>query len=349
MKKRRERPFPARILIVRLGAIGDVTNALVVATAIKASHPDTHIGWAVHELAAPLVHGHPDVDRAHLLPRREGLAGLKAFLREVRAERYEMVIDLQRILKSALIARLTRAKRVLGFDRKRAKELSWIWTRERIPPGRGDAHMVVQYLEFVRYLGVPVYGAVHRFPESPEAEARAAKLLAGLSGAAPIALNVGASKVRNRWPAERFGQLAHRIRTELHLPVIFTGGPGDSDLVAEAWAAMERARSGSSRSGAAAGEAPVLDLVGVTGLLELIEVLRRSYHVVTCDTGPMHLAAAVQTPVVALFGPADPSRTGPWGERNRVVRAPGVPGRMGELGVDLVYSALRESLAYAGD
>lgn len=323
--------LPERILIVRLGAIGDVVNALVVATAIKAARPSTRIGWAVHELALPLVACHPDVDSVHLWRRDGGLAGFQEFLRGVRAERYGLVIDLQRILKSALVAKLTRAGRVLGFDRARAKELSWIWTRERIPPGRQDAHMVVQYLEFVRYLGLPLHGVVHRFPESPEAEARALELLAPLD-AAPVVLNLGASKPGNRWPAERFGQLARRIAGELRLPVVLAGGPGDVALAAEAQAAC-------------GGDA--LDLVGRTDLLELAEVLRRARHVVSCDTGPMHLAAAVQTPVLALFGPANPSRTGPWGERHRVVRAPGVPGRMEELGVDLVFEALRESLAVA--
>jgi ADP-heptose:LPS heptosyltransferase len=342
----RERTFPARILIVHLGAIGDVANALVLAPALKTARPSTHVGWAAHPLAAPLVDGHPDVDRMHLWPRNAGLAGLQEFLRGVRAERYDLVIDLQRILKSALVARLTRAPRILGFDRARAKELAWIWTRERIPPGRRDAHMVVQYLEFARYLGVPVYGAVPRFPESPAAETRAAELVAGL-GAAPIVLNLGASKAQNRWPAERFGLLARRITAVLHLPVLFTGGPGDVELAAAARAALESAPSATAvRPGAP--PAPALDLVGRTDLLVLLALLRRAHHVVSCDTGPMHLAAAVQTPVVALFGPADPSRTGPWGERHRVVRAPGVPGRMSELGVDLVFGALRESLAWQG-
>jgi ADP-heptose:LPS heptosyltransferase len=318
--------LPERVLIVRLGAIGDVVNALVVATAIKAARPGTRVGWAVHELALPLVQGHPDVDVVHLWRREAGLAGLRELLHGVRAERYGLVIDLQRILKSALVAKLSRAERVLGFDRARAKELSWMWTRERIPPGRRDAHMVVQYLEFVRYLDLPFLGAVHRLPESPAAEARAAELLAPL-GTAPVVMNLGASKPPNRWPAARFGELARRVTGELRLPVVLTGGPGDTELAAAACAAAPDA----------------LDLVGATDLLELAELLRRARVVVSCDTGPMHLAAAVQTPVVALFGPASPSRTGPWGERHRVVRAPG--GRMDELGVDLVFEALHGSLS----
>ena len=126
---------PARVLIVRLGAIGDVTNALVVANALRDAHPGCFIGWAVHPLSAPLVEGHPSIDRAHVWPRGTGVAGFRALRREIVAEGYDVAIDLQRLQKSSLVARLSGAPRVLGFDRARAKELSWIWTRERIETG----------------------------------------------------------------------------------------------------------------------------------------------------------------------------------------------------------------------
>ena len=323
-------PLPERVLVVRLGAIGDVANALVVATALKSAAPGIKVGWAVHDLASPLVVGHPDVDRVHVWRRRRGADELARVLREVRGEGYGLALDLQRILKSALLARLSRAPRVLGFDRARAKELSWLWTKEHVPPGRPGAHMVVQYLEFVRYLGLPVYGAVQRFPEDPAAEAFAEQLVCAL-GRPPIVLNLGASKPENRWPARRFGELGRRILDEVGLPVVLTGGPGDAALGAEAWEAL------GDKVGAQ-------NLVGQTGLLQLLELMRRARLVVSCDTGPMHLAAAVQTPVVALFGPADPGRTGPFGEQHRVVRAPGVPGSMAEIDVGLVLSAVRESL-----
>jgi ADP-heptose:LPS heptosyltransferase len=327
-------PLPERVLLVRLGAIGDVANALIVATAIKSAVPATRVGWAVHDLAAPLVTGHPDVDRVHVWRRGGGAEAYRAVLREIRGEGYGLAVDLQRIFKSALLARLSRARRVVGFDKARAKELSWLWTKERLPAGRRTSHMVLQYLEFVRYLGLSAFGAVHRFPESPAAEAYAQALLAEL-GQAPIVLNLGASKPENRWPAERFGRLARRLLDELAFPLVLTGGPGDTPLAARVLAELGNPRG-------------LKDLVGATGLLELLEVLRRARLVVSCDTGPMHLAAAVQTPVVALFGPADPSRTGPFGEAHRVVRAPGVPGSMAEIAVDLVYSAVRETLDRQG-
>jgi len=296
--------FPARILAVRLGAIGDVANALVFAAAVKEAHPATFVGWVVHPLAAPLVEGHPCVDRVHVWRREAGLSAFRRVVRELRRERYDLAVDLQRIQKSALLARLSGAPRVLGYDRGRAKEASWLWTKERLPAGELRRPMVEHYLEFARHLGLPPSPPRHLFPADPAAERWAEARLAELGGA-PIALNVSASKPANRWAPERFGELARALAAEGAGPLCFTGGPGDR-------AAAERAR-------ALAGP-HVRDLVGATSLRELLALLARARLFVGCDTGPMHLAAAVGTPVVALFGPADEARTGPWGSGHRVVR-----------------------------
>ncbi len=300
---------PGRVLVVRLGAIGDVANALVFASALKAARPDLHLGWAVHDLAHPLVEGHPDVDRAHLWRRASGLAGFRELVAELRAERYDLVVDLQRMLKSAALARAVRAPRTLGYDRRRAKEGSWILHRERIAPRDPEAHMVEHYLEFAAHLGAPG-PAIHRLPTDLAAEQNAKRRVAELGGA-PILVQLGATKLANRWPAERFGQLAARL-TELG-PVCLSGGPGDRELADRALAVIPPG-------------AQVHDLVGATNLPEFISLARRSRVFVGCDTGPMHLAASVGLPVVALFGPANPRRTGPYGwwlpnSQHRVLRA----------------------------
>ena len=300
-------PLPDRVLIVRLGAIGDVANALVVATALKSARPGLNLGWAVHDLAAPLVHGHPDVDQAHVWRRRRGPDELASFLGGVRAEGYGLALDLQRTLKSALIARLSRAPRVVGFDRKRAKELSWLWTKERLAPREPARHMVQHYLEFAQHLGAPASVPRHLFPPDSAADEWASERVRELGGE-PVLVNLGATKPANRWMPERFGALARQIVRELGVPACFTGGPGDR-------VAADVAR-------AAAGDAPVRDLVGATSLRQLVALSRRARLHVGCDTGPMHVAAAVGTPCVALFGPADPARTGPWGPGHRIVRVP---------------------------
>ncbi len=298
--------LPARVLVVRLGAIGDVVNALVFAAALKAARPDVRLGWVVHPLAAPLVEGHPCVARVHVWRRGGGLAELARLVKELRAERYELAVDLQRIQKSALVARLSGAPRVLGYDRARAKELSWLWTKERIPPRELARHMVLHYLEFARHLGAEPAEPRHLLPVDAAADAWAESLVRELGGE-PVLVNLGATKPANRWIPERFGALASALARD-GVPVCFTGAPGDRAVAAAARAA--------------AGAARVRDLVGQTSLCQLVALTRRARLFVGCDTGPMHIAAAVGTPVVALFGPADPVRTGPWGEGHRIVRVP---------------------------
>lgn len=291
--------FPKRILVVRTGAIGDVVNALVFANAVKDARPQTRIGWVVHPLAQPLVERHPSVDRVHLWRRGGGLREARRVLAEVRGERYEVACDLQRIQKSALLARLSGAPRVLGYDRARSKELSWIWTGEHIAPGPAHEHMVEQYLAFARLLGLADARARHSLPVDARAEARAEQLVTEL-GAAPVLVNLGASKPANRWPAARFAELVRSIRAELDAPVYLTGSGADRDTQQRV---LEQVGSLSG----------VQSLVGDTTLLELLALTRRARACVSCDTGPMHMAVAVGTPTVALFGPADPRRTGPHG------------------------------------
>jgi len=316
---------------VRLGAIGDVANALVFATALKDARPDLHLGWVVHPLAAPLVEHHPCVDRVHLLRRDGGLLELARLVLELRGERYDAAVDLQRLQKSALLARLSGAPRVLGYARSEVKELSWLWTRERIELPPGAVHMVERYLAAARHLGARS-GPRHAFPPDEAAEAWAR----GWSrefGAPPVVVGLGASKPANRWPPERFGALARALAEEHDLPVCLIGGPSDRPAAAEARRA--------------AGPA-VHDFVGETSLAQLVALLRSAQLFVGCDTGPMHLAAAVGTPVVALFGPADPARTGPFGPGHVVLREPPPCAPCGRRTCNQPRHACMEDLTVAG-
>jgi len=301
------KPLPRKILIVRLGAIGDVTNALVFAAALKDQDPSVQLHWAVHPLSKPLVQGNPVVDRVHVWERGAGLGGFLRLRKELRAERFDLAVDLQRLFKSSLLARVSGAPRVLGYDKPRAKEQSWLLTTERIAPGPPAAHMVDQYLEFARHLGLDSPKLRHPLPVDPISEAWADGLLAEIGGA-PILLNVGASKPANRWPAERFGQLADALAASQDAPLCLIGGPQDADDAELAMAAFPR-------------HTGLRNLVGETSLRMLLALLRRSKLFVGCDTGPMHLAGALGCPVVALFGPADERRTGPYFDAEFVVRS----------------------------
>lgn len=165
--------------------------------------------------------------------------------------------------------------------------------------------MLDQVMEFAGALGLSSTPR-RSLPRDPAAEAFAEEVVAEL-GAAPVLVNLGASKPANRWPAERFGRLAAALGREG--PVCFVGGPDDREAADEAAGAL--------------GGAPVRDLVGRTSLPELIALLRQARLFIGCDTGPMHLAAALDVPLVALFGPADERRTGPYGwDRPESVAAP---------------------------
>src|SRR5688572_31573712 len=177
--------LPDKVLIVRLGAIGDIVNAQVVANALREARPRTRIGWVVRDLARPLLEGHPAVDRVHVWRRGSGAGGWFELVRELRAERYGLALDLQRIAKSGVLARASGAPRVLGFDRARSKELGWLWSTERIAPGRRDAHRVEWYLEFAAHLGLLRPKVLHRLPHDEEAERWAEREVAAL-GSAPV-------------------------------------------------------------------------------------------------------------------------------------------------------------------
>lgn len=283
------------LLIIKLGALGDVVNTLPLAMALKRAL-GARIYWLVAPLSYPLLKAHPAVDQAIVFDPRRGAAAAAALLRRCRRQRFDLVLDLQRILKSGLWCWALRGERKIGFDRRRCKELTWLLPFERIPAGHPHDHMVHQYLEFARYLGIsgrPVEWG-----------------LAGGGDLPPglpqwfVVLNIGATKPANRWSAESFSALARGIQARYGLRCVLTGGPEDSPTAL----AVHAATGGS-----------VCNLVGKTSLTELIGVLDRSAAVVTCDTGPMHLAVALGKKVLALFGPSDHRRTGPY--RGRVIRA----------------------------
>ena len=341
-------PLPAapRVLIVRTGAIGDVVNALVFAAALRDARPNAHIGWVAHPLVVPLLDRNPCVDTVHVWPRRSGVRGALSVVQAIRAVRYDLALDLQRLQKSALLARLSGATRVIGFDKGRCKELSHLWTGEQLPKGDPRAHMVEQYLDFARYLELAPGAPRWPLPMVELTSARQMELIGSNGAQRALVLNLGASKPANRWPAEHFATLITMLaERDFPSPVVLTGGRDDAATAA----ALPRPKNLLLR-----------DLVGATSLLELTHVLAAAALVVTGDTGPMHLAVAQSTPVLALFGPADPSRTGPFGaaeaprvavgapprSRPRILRVPPWDGihrhtaRMADITPELVFAGI---------
>lgn len=312
-----------KILIVKLSAIGDVLHTLPALCALRRHWPRARIDWVVEAAAADLLRGHPDLDRLIVSRRRawfRGLGdrgrrqaavdGMRRFVAALRRTRYDLVLDFQALLKSALVVALARGRSRVGFDRGLAHmEHSYHVLDRRIAPPSMEVHALDRNLVMIRALGVPVRRVEYRLTPGPPAERAVDRLLEGLDRRRGplVAVNPVAQWPTKLWPEERFAALADRLGARYDAQVVFTGGPGDRGVVGRIAAAMGR---------------PAHDLVGRTSLRELAALYRRARCVISTDTGPMHLAAAVGTPTVALFGPTAPWRTGPHGPGHQVLRAP---------------------------
>ena len=278
-----------KILIIKLGALGDVINTFPLAVHLKKTL-ECEIHWLVAPLSLPLVANHPCVDKAILFNKKEIFPSLPRVWNEIRSQDYDLCLDLQRILKSGLFAWATRARRRIGFDRKRCKELTWLFPFDRIPPANPTAHMLDQYMEFADYLEIAPPATIQW--ELPRSQA----LPPGLPETF-VVLNIGATKEENQWPKAHFAHLVDAIDKELGMTCVLTGGPEDRS---------------SSQGIMDVASAKAINLVGETRLPELVEVLAKAACTISCDTGPMHLARALGTPLIALFGPSNPHRTGPY-------------------------------------
>lgn len=292
-----------RILIVLFGAIGDVTRALPLLCRLRRGYPEAHIAWAVEPLAAPLVDGHPALDECLLFDRRRGIPEYVAFLGRVRARRFDLVLDLGRGLKSGLTALVSGAPARLGFDRAHGREGNWCFQTRTISPPADISSKLRQFLCFADALGVPEVPV--RFdlaPTGPE-RGRAGELLAGTLR--PFAVFVvGSSCPSRRWFPDRTAAVARALWKERGYPAVLIGTASD-----RAFAAGVRAAAGS----------PITDVVGQTTLREALGILTEAAVVVSPDSGAMHLAAAVGTPVVSLWGATRAERSAPQGSEHLTV------------------------------
>jgi len=311
-----------KILIVKLSAIGDVLHTLPALNALRAHYPGAHIAWVTEAAAAALVQGHPALDRVIISNRkrwaralrsghrrRETLREIGRFIRALRDTRYDLVIDFQQLLKSGAVTALARGSVKVGFGPgMQHMEMSYLFLNRRIPSVSMEHHALSRNLMLLRAMGIPASQIVYRLPMDAGDHEAAAVLLkqAGIAGDRRlVAVNPVAQWKTKLWPDHRFAALADRLIQEYDADIVFTGGPDDQSIVANILSQM-RQRAG--------------DLTGRTTLRTLAALYRRARLVVSTDTGPMHLSAAVGTPVVALFGPTAPWRTGPFGRGHAVVR-----------------------------
>ncbi len=294
-----------KALVVRTSSIGDVVHVLPALAALRrAGH---EVGWLVEPASRVLLEGNPAVSRVVTIPAVKAyrLSEAATAVRALRAERFDVALDFQGLWKSAAWARLSGARRVIGYSSE--------WRRERpssllvgesvaLPPAA--VHVIDKNLALLRPLGIDAVGQREfPLPASPESVPRVDSGLRALGLGSFAILNPGGGWASKLWPAERFGEVARGLRA-FGLASIVTWGPGEEGLAEKVVAASD---------GAAQRSFP-------TSLLDYVELARRARVVVAADTGTLHLACAVRTPVVALFGPTDPARNGPFDAADVVVR-----------------------------
>lgn len=300
-----------RVGVVMLNTIGNAVHVLPVLNAIKRHHPESRIEWIMQPAIESLIRGHPAVDEVVRYERSAGVRGLVELRRRLRRRPYDVVLDFQDYFKAGLVTAFTRAPVKVGFDRARARDLSWLFTNRRLDPGP-VRHQQDQYLEFLDAIDVPVRGVEWRLGPWPQERAWQAEYLGRF--ARPVAaLVIGATRPERTWVPERWVELVDALHHDFDLQPLLIGGRSDAETELAA-AIVERV------------EAPVVNAVGALGLREMVAVLDGAHLVVSLDTGPLHVAVAVGTPVVALLGFSNPRWSGPYHFRELMVDAYGDPG-----------------------
>jgi len=309
----------SRLLIVRLGAMGDIIHTLPAATALRQAFPEATIGWVIEERWAELLctlseprsgtrsPRRPLLDRIHTVNTNSWRKSpfsiqtweqIAASLSELCAPRYEAAVDFQGAVRSAVVSRWSGAPVIYGVAQPRENVASMFYTRQVIANG---SHVVEQNLSLAEAVArQPLQMPEIEFPHDEAVEKQIADRL-GVVGDF-VLLNPGAGWVAKQWPAQRYGQVAKRLAQD-GMKSLINFGPGEVPLVQ----AVEDASEGAAQRIACS-------------LTELIALMRRARLFIGGDTGPMHLAAALGIPVVAIFGPTDPARNGPFGTRSIVLR-----------------------------
>ena len=305
-------PSPlGRICVVMMSAVGDAVHVLPVINALKRHAPDAHITWVLQPAPATLVRGHRSIDEILIFDRAMGFTAFSDIRKQLAGHRFDLVLNLQVYFKAGVVTRFTRAPVKLGFDRARARDANWLFTTHRIPPHRLQ-HVQDQYFEFLTALGVehePVEWDLGPWPHERQWQR---EFIAPFDR--PIApIVVATSKPQKDWMPERWAEVVDALWHDFGLAPVLVGGRSPRELHAEQ-IIMERAT-----------HAPHSALG--SGLRNLVAILDGAALVLAPDTGPLHMAVALDRPVVSLMGYTNPKRTGPYRKyHDLIVDAYGEPG-----------------------
>lgn len=297
--------------IVLLTAAGDAVHVLPVVNAIKRHHPGAHISWILQPGPAQLVRGHRSVDEIILFERARGLSAFADVRGKLATRPFDVVLALQTYFKAGLITRFTRAPVKLGFDRARARDANWLFTNRRIP-AREPQHMQDQYFEFLHALGIPSEPVVWDIGPWEHERHWQSEFFTPMER--PVAaIVVATSKPEKDWLPERWAEVVDALYEDFGLQPVLVGGTSPREMQAQA-VIVERARH------------TPLTALG-SGLRRLVAILDGSALVLSPDTGPLHIAVALNRPVISLMGYTNPKRTGPYRRfHDLIVDAFGDPG-----------------------
>ncbi|MDD5435412.1 MAG: lipopolysaccharide heptosyltransferase II, partial [Nitrospira sp.] len=300
-RKKQEVRNKNRILIVKPSSLGDIIHSLPVLWALRRSQPDAFIGWVVKDVWKDILTENPLLDEIILL--KKGMQGFLSAVNEIRRGRYDTIIDLQGLFRSGILSYLSGGRRRVGFEN--ARESAPLFYNKKISLDNKHIHAVDRYL-----MTINSTHALPRFPLYINMEdsewARDFLIKNDLKNVSPlIAINPSARWLKKRWPANLYAALIKRLIQELKAGIIILGSKEDIPV------AEEITSTADSKVAIAAGNTSLKTL---TALLERVDIL------ITNDSGPMHIAAALGRPVVALFGPTDPVLTGPYGNNHTVIR-----------------------------
>jgi heptosyltransferase I len=302
---------PDNVCIVMMSAVGDAVHVLPVINALKRANPRVRITWVLQPAPATLVRRHRSVDEIIVFDRARGLGAFSDVAAELSKRPFDLVINLQVYFKAGIVTALTHAPVKLGFDRARARDFNWLFTNRKIAVSPVQ-HVQDQYFEFLAALGVspePVEWDLGPWPDERESQR-------GFTSSIdrPIAsIVVATSKPEKDWLPERWADVADALHAQFGMQVVLVGGKSDREIAAER-IVMERAK-----------HKPRSELG--SGLRNLVSILDASALVLSPDTGPLHMAVALDRPVISLMGYTNPKRTGPYRRfHDLIIDAYGNPG-----------------------
>jgi heptosyltransferase I len=309
----------AKILIVLLGAIGDVTRGLSLAVRIKKNFPSATIHWAVEPKSKQILQENSGIDEIKVFDRPRGLLGYLDFIKGLRAERYDLVLDLQRHLKSGATSFLTGAEIRVGFNRKNAKEFNWLFNNRHIPAVANFSAKIEHYQMFGDLLGLPANKSGKLldfgFIDDDQAKNKIAEQLKSQAASIGIdnfvskktvALILGSSWLSRLWPVQYYIDLILLLKKKYNLNCVLVGGPAESNYAKQI------------KEGCAV---PVVDFVAKTSLRELVELFRLCAFAFGPDSGPMHIAAAAGCRVISIWGATSALRSAPYRNEDLLVES----------------------------